>query len=220
MSSYREHVLVLSRRAVVLLFSVLLLGFSAVDATSGNWQSFVDHSYGLRVEIPMGWHTVPTTIPDVKSLVTQLSRNHQNGLAAAYLALIHTPQARTKLLSYHFQAFQYLPNTAVLPDFTLAFARTSHPFTTHDLSAVSTSVSNSFTKQGMKITEAKVVTLPAGPAAYVEGTQAGPGTDAIHFEAYLIPHGTLLYSLSFRAASSSATSGATFHAIANRFAFV
>jgi hypothetical protein len=64
------------------------------------------------------------------------------------------------------------------------------------------------------------VTLPTGPAGFLEGTQSATGGSRTQFQIYLIAHGTLLYDLSFRAEARATSEAATFAAIARRFAFV
>jgi hypothetical protein len=97
----------------------------------------VDKSYGIRVSFPKSWQTVPTSVAGVHSLIAQLERKKEGGIALVYAALIATAAARGQLLRYHFQAFEYLPGSSVQPDFALAFARISRAYTATDLAATS-----------------------------------------------------------------------------------
>jgi hypothetical protein len=90
-----------------------------------------------------------------------------------------------------------------------------------DLATTSKSVAKQLTAvAGTTITKQTVVTLPAGPAGLLEGTQPVTGGLTTQFQIYIIAHGTLLYDLSFRADVRSTSEAATFTAIARRFAFV
>jgi len=203
-----------------------LAGFvvsGVASAASGPWVSFVDKSYGLRVSIPKSWHTLPPTVAGVRSLVGQLDKQKKTGLAKVYASFISTAAARQKMLSYHFQAFQYSPGSSIQPDFALGFARTSRAYTAKDLAAVSKSVAKTFASvSGSTVTKQTVVTLPAGLAAFVEGTQPVTGGSGFRtqFQVYVIAHGTLLYDLSFRADARASSEAGIFSSIARRFAFV
>lgn len=209
------------RFAVVLTLAGFVVS-SVASAASGPWVSFVDNSYGIRVAIPKSWHTMPPTVAGVQSLIGQLKKSKQTGLAQVYSSFISTAGARQKMLSYHFQVFQYSPGSSIQPDFTLAFARIPRAYTANDLAAVSKSIAKKFASASGAITKQTVMTLPAGPAAFVEGTQPETGGSGLRtqFAVYVISHGTLLYELSFRADARAAGEAATFTAIARRFAFV
>lgn len=208
------------RQCLAVAALAALVGCGAADAAQGGWESLVDPTYGIRVAMPKTWDVVPPTVAGVQSLIAQLEKKKETGLAAAYSGLIDTAAARTKLSSYHFQAFQYVPSAQVEPDFTLAFARTSRAFTVKDLTAIAKSNAKAFASRGVTVTKATVVTLPAGPAALTEGTATVGIGVTVHLEDFVIAHGTLLYQLSFEADASIAGSGATFTEIARRFAFV
>jgi hypothetical protein len=157
----------------------------------------------------------------VQSLVAQLQKKKQTGLAQAYSTFIASAAARKQMLSYHFQAFQYSSGSSIQADFALAFAHTSRAYTAKDLATTSKSVATNFAAiSGTKITKQTVVTLPAGPAGLVEGTKPAAGAATIQFQTYIIAHGTLLYDLSFRADARATGEAATFAEIARRFAFV
>jgi hypothetical protein len=208
------------RFAVVLTLAGLVVS-GVASAASGPWVSFVDHSYGIRVTIPTSWYTVPPTVAGVQSLIRQLDKQKKTGLAKVYASFISTPAARNKMLSYHFQAFEYSPGSSAEPDFTLAFARTSRAFTVTDLTAISKSLAKAFAARGMTVATSTVVTLPAGPAAFAAGTLPSVGAgSSTHFETYVIAHGTLLYQLSFSADTSILGGTTAFAEIAHRFAFV
>jgi hypothetical protein len=190
-------------------------------AADGPWVSFTDKSYGIRVSIPKSWHTVPPTVAGVRSLIAQLGKEKQTGLAQVYSSFISTAASRAQMLRYHFQAFQYSPGSAIQPDFALAYARTSRAYTAQDLAATAKSVAKSFAaRSGTIVAKQTVVTLPTGPAAFLEGTQPAANGLRSQFQVYVVAHGTLLYELSFRADSRVAGEAATFAAIAHRFAFV
>ena len=210
------------RFALVLTLAGFVVS-SVASAASAPWVSFVDNSNGIRVAIPKSWHTLPPTVAGVQSLIGQLEKSKQTGLAQVYSSFIGTAAARQKMLSYHFQAFQYSPGSSIQPDFALAFARTSRAYSAKDLAATSTSVAKRFASvSGSTVTKHTLVTLPSGPAAFVEGTQPGTGGSGLRtqFQVYVVAHGTLLYELSFRADARAAGEAATFTSIARRFAFV
>jgi hypothetical protein len=219
---YTARVKVGPRQGLAVVFALTgLVACGVASAASGPWVSFVDKSYGIRVTIPKSWHTVPPTVAGVQSLIGQLAKKKEVGLAQVYSSFIASTAARQKMLSYHFQAFQYSTGSAIQPDFALAFARTSRAYTVKDLATTSKSVARQFTAvPGTTITKQTVVTLPAGPAGFVEGTQPVAGGSTTQFQIYIIAHGTLLYDLSFRADARATSEAATFTAIARRFAFV
>ena len=219
---YTARVKVGPRQGLAVVFALTgLVGCGVASAASGPWVSFVDQTYGIRVTIPRSWHTVPPTVAGVRSLVGQLEQKKQAGLAQVYASFIASAAARQKMLSYHFQAFQYSPGSAIQPDFALAFARTSRAYAAKDLATTSKSVAKQLTAvAGTRITKQTVVTLPAGPAGLLEGTQPVAGGLTTQFQIYVIAHGTLLYDLSFRADARATGEAATFTAIARRFAFV
>jgi hypothetical protein len=210
-------------RRFTLLTLIWLVACGVATAAGGSWVSFVDSSNGIRVSIPKSWRTVPPTVAGVQSLIAQLTKSKQTGLAQVYSSFIASAAARKQMLSYHFQAFQYSPGSSIQPDFALAFARTSRAYTAKDLAATSTSVAKRFASvSGSTVTKHALVTLPSGPAAFVEGTQPTAGGVGLRtqFEVYVVAHGTLLYELSFRADARATEEAATFTAIARRFAFV
>jgi hypothetical protein len=218
---YIGHVTIRARQAAALVLVVGTLGVCA-SATAGPapWQSFTDPTYHLRVAIPGAWYTVPPTVAGVEAEVTRLQKRNNAGLAIVYSTFINSAAARKHMLGYHFQAFQYVPGSAIQPDFAIAFSRTT-PALAADTQAISKSIASRYEQQypGAVVTKSAVVTLPAGPAAMLVGTRpVGAGLTA-QVQIYVIGQGDLLYEFSFIADKHATAEAATFAAIMHRFAF-
>lgn len=222
LGTVRRCLLVLGMLALVAPAAVTAsAGVSADAATPGNgWQTFTDSTWRIRVSIPASWHLVPPTVRGVQALISQLNAKNETGLAGVYEGLIGTPSARTQLLRYLFQAFEYSPTATQEPDFALAFARTTKALT-GDVSAISASFAKNYASHpGTTVIKHGVVTLPAGRAAFVEGAQVVPnGAPPQEFEIYVLGHGTLLYQLTFRADLNAPLVASAMAGIASRFAF-
>jgi hypothetical protein len=208
-------------RALAFILIVGTLGVCG-DATAGPapWQSFTDPTYHLRVAIPGAWYTVPPTVAGVEAEVTRLQKQNNAGLAIVYQTFINSAAARKQMLSFHFQAFQYVPGSAIQPDFAMAFSRTT-PALAADIQAISKSMASRYEQQypGAAVSKSAVVTLPAGPAAMLVGTRPlGSGLTA-QVQVYVIGHDDLLYEFSFIADKRATAEAATFAAIMHRFAF-
>ena len=161
----------------------------------------------------------------MQALIGRLDGKQQTGLGEVYSAFIDTPAERAQMLRYVFQVFQYVPGSSIEPDFALAVARTT-PGIAGNPAAIAASFAKSYgSTSGTIVTKQAVVTLPSGRAAFVEGTQpAQGGFDVLgartQFQIYVIPHGNLLFDLSFRATEGAIGAASTFTEIARRFAFV
>ena len=218
---YIGHVRIRAGQVIAIILIVAAFGVcGSANAAQGPWQSFTDPTYHLRVEIPGSWYTVPPTIGGVQAEVTRLQKQNNAGLAIVYSTFINSPAARKNMLSYHFQAFQYVPGSAVQPDFAMAFSRTT-PALAADTKAISKSFASRYEQQypGAVVTKSAVVNLSAGPAAMLVGTRPlGDGLTA-QVQIYVIGHGDLLYEFSFIADKKATAEAATFAAIMHRFAF-
>ena len=105
------------------------------------------------------------------------------------------------------------------PLFTLAVAQTSPANTTRSgLAKAATGAASALRRQGGTVTMAKVVTLPAGPAALDEVTQVSGGVKTL-LVYYVIGHGGTVYQLTFRTSATTRAGLSTFDTIAKRFAF-
>jgi hypothetical protein len=207
------------RRALALAVALVAVHLcSSAGAANGSWQSFTDPTYGLRVAIPASWHTVPPTVAGVRSTITQLEKQNNAGLATVYSTFIDSPEARANLVKPHFQAFQYVPNDDVQPDFALYFSRTT-PALAKEVSTMSATFAQKYAAgQHAVVSKHAMVRLPAGPVAFFEGTQSAGGRP-VQFQIYVIGHGDLLYEFSFRADARATAEAATFRAIMNHFHF-
>jgi hypothetical protein len=201
--------------AVVL--AVAAGGAAGAGRAGDPWVSFTDASLGIRVSIPRSWHTVPPTVAGVRAEAARL-KGQQDGLAQVYASFVATPAARAQLLHYLFQAFQYMPAAAQQPDFAIAYARATQAVVS-DLPALSASLAQSYGSQAeTTVLSHGVVHLPAGRAVHVAATQV-VGGDREQVEIYVLAHGTLLYTLAFRADAGAKAAGASFTAMARRFTF-
>jgi hypothetical protein len=194
-------------------------GWASAAAPKPAWESFTDTAYGIRVSIPKTWFTVPPTVAEVQALIKRLDQTNDAGLANVYAQLIGTSAARTQLLRYLFQAFDYSPASAQQPDFALAYARTTKAVAGNPASLSASFAKSYAAEPGTTVTKHAVVKLPAGPAAFVEGTQRVAGAASQQFEVFILGHGTLLYTLAFRAEVSAPGAAAAFAGIAQRFTF-
>lgn len=200
-----------------------LLGCGGAGAAGTRWQVLVDKTYGISVAVPRTWCIVPPSVGQIQSLMTALEKHHYPALADIYFEFISTADARAEMSRYLFQAFQcaspYPSAYPDLTDFTIAVARTARTYSAIDLTADAASIAKVFATQGMTATRSMLVTLPAGAAALITATWKEQTGITAHVEEYVIPHGKLLFNLSFRADIRLPTAPTTFAAIARRFDF-
>lgn len=184
--------------------------------------TYVDTPAGFKITIPRAWQPVPRSLAGVRALIKQLDAKKQTELASVYASIIGTAAGRSELTGFVFQAFLYPPVAPISTDVSLGIVRTTTGYGAKDLPSLGDTFADEFaTTKGAKIAAPTVVTLPAGKAAFIEGTEpaAGGGLRA-GFELYLIPRGKLLYELSFRTDVTLLGKATIFTAIAHLFAFV
>jgi hypothetical protein len=207
------------RRQSCIPLLVLLLVLVPVAEAAGGWQTFNDSRYGIRVSIPSTWQTVPPSVAGIKAEIAKLEKRNEAGPATLFATLIGSAKARKQTLSYYFQALHYESSSPVQPDFALSVARTTARIAV-DKNALASSFAHSYAAKysGTNIAKQAVVTVPAGRAALVEGTQTVNGTST-QFRVYVLSRGTTIFVLSFRAAPADAAADTAFAGIIKRFAF-
>jgi hypothetical protein len=190
-------------------------------ASTGRWLTFADKTYDIHFAIPASWHVVPSNVVGVQADIESLLKSNQLALAEVYKTFIATSAAQTQLQRYFFQAFQYVENASIQPDFALVVTFTSVPYTKQELTAVSTSEPQHLraAAAGTIITRHTLLKIPAGFAALIEGTQPDGLKLRSQFAIYFVAHGSFLWELSFRANASTAGEQALFGAIADRLTF-
>jgi hypothetical protein len=197
--------------------SVFAAGAAAKNVPSTTYAS---KRGGYQITIPTAWKLVPRTKAQVQALIAQLKKQKQTTLASTYSAIISTAAGRAGLSAWNFQAFAWPvdPGTPILTEVSVGIVKTSRAYGKQDLKAVGATYANALvSNKGAKVTVPKTVTLPAGPAEFIEATiPAGTGL-ANGVELYLIPHGKRLYELSFQVDSSLLSSATLFTSIAHRF---
>lgn len=208
-------------RWVVVLAVAGLVVCAVAGAANEPSTTYVDKPAGFRITIPKTWQAVPRSLSGVKALIKQLDKEKETELAGVYSSLISTAGGRSQLTSFVFQAFLYPPIASIQTEVALEIVRTPTAYSVKDLPSIGETFAKEFaTAKGSKILKPKVVTLPAGPAAWVEGTEpAGSGLKS-GVELYVIPHGKLLYELSFSIEASLLNKATIFTAIADLFRFV
>jgi hypothetical protein len=206
---------------IVALAAVTALVVSATaTAATVKWALWTNPDKGFHIAIPETWFVVPNTVAGVKGDVTKLAKENAAQVAAVYTDLISTSKARTALERDSFQAFAYA-DLPTLTDVTVTVARTKATYT----SAKGLTLVASAGKAGKivpgKIETARVVKLPGGPAAYIDGTRATTA-GTVDFALYVFGRGTDLYEVYFVAAATGpdiAATSKTIAAIAQSFAF-
>ena len=202
--------------------AVLLAAGALAGAANQPSTVYVDRGAGFEITIPKTWQTVPRSLTAVKALISRLEKQKRTELAGEYNSLISSADGRSAVTSFVFQAFLYPQISPVQTEVTLGIVRTPVTYTAKDLLSIGQTFVKQFAKaKGAKIDKPKVVTLPAGPAALVEGTApAGSGLKS-GFELYLVPHGKRLFGLSFTTqASLLSEASPLFDAIARLLSFV
>ncbi len=198
----------------------LVLSASAAGANVPS-TTYLDKPAGFRITIPKTWQLVPRSVAGVKARIKLLDKKKEADLASVYSAIVSTAAGRSELTSFVFQAFLYPPISSIQTDVSLGIVRTTTAYGVKQLPSLGDTFAKEFaTTKGSKILKPKVVTLPAGPAAEIEGTESAGGGLRTGFDLYLIPHGKRLYELSFRIDASALSKATIFTAIARLFAFV
>ena len=189
-------------------------------AASQPTTTYLDKQAGFQITLPKTWHYVPSSVATVQATVKKLDREKQTGLASAYALLIRNAAARASLTSFVFQAFLYPALGSVPTGVSLGVVRTSKAYGAADLPSLGETFAKAFAMtKGAKIDKPAVISLPAGHAALLEGTDPVPGGLSAGFAFYLIPHGKLLYELGFRTEASLLPKATVFAAIAHGFVF-
>lgn len=199
----------------------MLVVCASAGAANQPATTYLDKPAGFRITVPNTWQPVPRTLAGVKALIKQLDNKKQTELASLYSSLISSAAGRSELTNFAFQAFLYPPISTIQTDVSVGIARTPTAYGVKDLPSLADTFAKEFaTTKGSKIMKPKVVTLPAGPAALIEGTAPAGGGLSSGLELYLIPHGKLLYELSFNTDARALSSATIFTEIARLFAFV
>ncbi len=209
-----------ARVALLLGAAGLIACAGTASATSTPWARWTVPDGGFSITIPKSWFLVPNTVPRVEADIKRLAEENQAAVAQIYASMIATRQEREALARYRFEAFAF-STLPVTPTVMVAIDHTTKALT-HDLGAIARSEARSGTANAQwHVADARVVSLPAGPAAYIDGTRPTPrGT--VEFADYFVEHGSALYLLSLSADAKAPDIGSlstTFAAIARHFAF-
>lgn len=207
-------------RVVVLAAVTAVVVSSAATAATVRWALWTNPGKGFHIAIPETWFVVPNTVAGVKADVTKLAKENAAQVAAVYTDLIDTSTARTALERDSFQAFAYA-DLPTLTDVTVTVARTKASYTSAKGLALVASAGKAGKIVPGKIDAARVVKLPGGPAAYIEGTRAESG-NTLDFAMYVFGRGTSLYEVYFVAdakAPDIAATSKTIATIAQSFKF-
>jgi hypothetical protein len=201
------------------LAAAAVAGAAAAKTQPGT--TYVDAQYGYAITIPKSWKLVPRTLAGVKKQIADLRQKKATvDLADVYASIISTPTGRSQLTTYRLQAFAYPtdPNTPLLTEVSVGIVKLPRVYTKKDLPAVGATYANALSAgTGSKITVPKTVSLPSGPATFIEGTiPAGTGLQN-GIELYLIPHGKRLYELSFQIDATYLSHATLFTSIAQHF---
>lgn len=210
-----------------LLAAVALCVFLAGSAGAANVKGVViyDKAKGYALTIPAAWKPIPRTEKQVETTIATLKKKKATvALANYYKAIISTPDGKSGLTAYRFQAFAWpvQPNASPLPtEVSLEVAALPKALTASDFPSLGAAFANNLASQtGAKVTAPKIVTLPSGKAEFIEATiPAGEGL-TYGFELYLIPHGKRLYNLTFQIDARYLKQAALFASIAKNFKLV
>jgi hypothetical protein len=201
----------------------LLIGSAGASTVKGI--IIYDKAKGYALTIPATWKPIPRTEAQVKATIATLKKKSSTvALAKYYQSIISTPNGRSGLTAYRFQAFAWPvpPNASPLPtEVSLEVASLPKPLKASDFPSLGAAFANNLAAQkGAKVTVPKIVKLPAGKAEFIEATiPAGEGLK-YGFELFLIPHGKKLYNLTFQIDARYLKQAALFASIAQQFKLV
>jgi hypothetical protein len=202
------------RRLELVLPAVLatLVVCATAAAAGGQWVTLTDKPEGFSLTVPKAIFFVPNSPAKVKAIITQLKKENQAGVASVYSQILGS----SDVTKFVYEGFFLDQSSSVQPLFTLAVDGTVPANTTRSgLANVAKAEANALRGKGATVTASKVVTLPAGAAAYVEASQTVSGTKTKLVE-YVIGHGNRVYLLTFRTTAAGADLS-TFNTIAKRF---
>jgi hypothetical protein len=188
------------------------------SAAKAQWVTLTDKYEGFSLTVPKSMYFVPNSVAKVKTIVKQLTQQNQAGAAAVYTQIL--AGGSKDITPFVYQGFFLTPSASVQPLFTLAAATTPKTNTTAaGLTRIAASSAAALrAKNGATILAAKLVTLPAGPAALVEASEVSGGVKTL-LVVYTIGDGSRIYQLTFRTDAATKASLATFDTIAKRFGF-
>jgi hypothetical protein len=213
------------RRLAAVLMATLVLVGGAAAATTPPATKWNDKPRGYSIIVPPKWYPVPRSVSAVNSLVAQLKKLKKTGLADAYAALISTAEGKRELSAYVFQAFLYDGQSFVneIPvEVSIQVVPGSRVLKPADLTGIGDTYANALVQnnKGAKITVPKRISLPAGPAEFMEGTIPNTGGPSTGLELYILVHGKRIYVLSFKIDATILAKATVFKAIAEHFAFL
>jgi hypothetical protein len=204
--------LVLRVTAVAAVFALVVC--TAAGAAGGQWVTLTDKPEGFALTVPKSIFVVPNSPAKVKAIITRLKKENQAGVASVYSQILSS----SDVTKFVYEGFFLEQSSPVQPLFTLGVDRTVAANTTRSgLAKVAAAEASSLRGGGATVTASKVVSLPAGPAAYVDANQTVSGAKTRLVE-YVIGHGDLVYLLTFRT-TGAGTDLSVFNTIAKRFAF-
>jgi hypothetical protein len=207
---------------VALSFAVaLLLATGASATTTPTATQWKDKTYGYSITLPAKWYVIPRTTSAIEQEITYLKARKQSSLAGAYSAMLKSSASLSELKAYRFQAFLWPPLNSLVPtEVSVQIVTGTHAYTASDLPALGATYANALSaNKGSKITVPKRISLPAGPAEFIEGTTPSGGVST-GLELYILVHGKRAYVLSFTIDAKVLTQATVFGSIAEHFAFL
>jgi len=202
--------------AVAVALTLSLLACPAFAATPKDTQ-YIDKADGFSIVIPSKWVLVPRTVAQTRVYAASIKKK-QPGLAAAYLNFANN--IPTEITAFVFQAFVYEANAVIQPEVLVGVVKTSRVYTAVDLPGVGATYAAELAKnKGAKLSAPRVVTMPAGKAAFITGTIPA-GVVSRGLDLFLIPHGKKLYELEFIIDAQYLSQASIFGEIADSFRFV
>jgi hypothetical protein len=214
-------------RAGGFLAAVTVCAILAGSASATKVKGIViyDKAKGYALTIPATWKPIPRTEAQVTATIAALKKKKSTvPLANYYKAIISTPDGRSGLTAYRFQAFAWpvQPNASPLPtEISLQVAPLPKALKASDFPSLGAAFANNLASQkGAKVTVPKLIKLPAGNAELIEATvPAGEGLQ-YGFMLFLIPHGKRLYNLTFQIDARYLSQAKLFASIAQQFKVV
>jgi len=186
---------------------------SRLDQTGATWKVYRDPINGFRLALPSDWNVVPNSDTQVNLVIQRLEAKHKVALAGIYQNIVRT----TDVSHFVFEAFHFTPSALIQPTFTLSVTRSSRILASpKGLASIASSESKQLIRnEGLDLVEAKVVKLPAGNAAFIEGTEVVASTRSL-LEIYVIGHEARLYDLTFRTSAGTRDEEPIFLKVAHR----
>jgi hypothetical protein len=199
-----------------------LLGGTAAAAPKPTATKWIDKPFGYSIILPAKWYVIPRSTSAIKQEIAYLEKHKNASLASAYTAILKSPASLSELKAYRFQAFLWPPLSSPIPtEVSIQVVKGQRAYKASDLPAIGATYASALSSnKGSKITVPKTLELPAGPAAFIEGTVPNGNGVSTGLQLYILSHGKRVYVLSFKIDAGALSQATVFKSIAQHFEFL